>query len=597
MARNLKSFWLSITISILIAFSILITINIININNERIQYTRIMRSNPWIAWQLEKEFYRFIKSIRYFSLTEDENYRDNVILRYEILLSRLPLVLHGSEAEMLRQIPGTTNFIETMRNDLISLENNLTALSASDREQIIEIDNLLNTYRESVSALSNRALLGPEITSMREKLLQTQARSAWLVLALSIASAGLVLILMLALAASHRSSKNEARLRHSAKLLGEMNERMRRRLQFIMNSAPGCLYAIEPGASEVDASYVSPSITAITGFPVWKIRSSCFFRSRILPEDSRRVLAEYEQLSRKEQSSIEFRFRRADGEVIWLSESARLVRDDAGRPSEIIGLIQDVTARRQADALLQQNAKLMTLGEMATGLAHELNQPLNVIRMAAQNALGRLESECGFRDELRDFLSAKLRRIDLQIERAAKLADHMRIFGRADAEDLEDFDTAEVIGEALGLLRPQLRLADIHLAATPSPNRLGVLGSRQQLEQVIINLVLNARDAILERRDSEGPGIPAWIRVEAGRSPGGGQALITVTDSGGGVPAAVITRLFQPFVSTKPPGKGTGLGLSLSFGIVSDMGGTIRVDNVEQGACFTLELPLSEAIA
>jgi len=498
---------------------------------------------------------------------------------------------------MLRQMPGTMAFVEAMRRDLLAIEEDLLSISASDHALFHRIDDLLRLYQPKVGALSNRALLGPEMMTLRAELFETQKRSTWLAWSLSLVSAVLVLILLLAVAASRRSAKNEAHLRRSAKALGDTNHRMRRRLEFIMNSAPGCLYAIEPGASEVDASFVSPSVAAITGYPAWKIRSSSMFRSRILPEDSARVLAEYEQLDRKGHCNIEYRFRRVDGKVIWLSESARLVRDGGGRPREIIGMIQDVTARRQADAMMQQNAKLMTLGEMATGLAHELNQPLNVIRMAAQNALARLEPECACSDDLREFLSAKLRRIDSQIERAAKLADHMRIFGRCGTELLEDIDTARALYEALALLRPQLRLADIDLKTTATPNRLAVRGSRQQLEQVIVNLVLNARDAILERRDREGLGAPAWIRVDARPSPAGQQAVITVADSGGGVPDSVITTLFQPFVSTKSPGKGTGLGLSLSFGIVSDMGGTIRVDNSEQGACFTLELPLCEAMA
>jgi len=141
-----------------------------------------------------------------------------------------------------------------------------------------------------------------------------------------------------------------------------------------------------------------------------------------------------------------------------------------------------------------------------------------------------------------------------------------------------------------------LRLDNVEVRTAQGSDIPQVLCRQDQLEQVIINLIQNARDAIVERRTRTGEDFPGLIQLSVGSEPGktGRVLRIRVEDNGGGIPDEVRERIFQPFFTTKPPGKGTGLGLSVSFGIIRDHGGALSVENGEGGAVFTIELPALE---
>ncbi len=250
----------------------------------------------------------------------------------------------------------------------------------------------------------------------------------------------------------------------------------------------------------------------------------------------------------------------------------------------------DETAKRMHENKLYQMSKMASLGELVTGLAHEINQPLGVIRLAVKNAV------TGLRNGVPStHMEEKLDRIVRQVERMKVIIDHMRIFGRKSslAPELCSISAA-VEGMAL-ILGSELRVDTIDLTLSGLNNDLHVRCHQEQLEQVLINLVLNARDAICARREHhayfEGHiNLSIGWRREAGRT----CACITVRDNGGGIPEAVIGKIFQPFFTTKPAGKGTGLGLSVSFGIIRDHGGALAVENDADGAVFTITLPVSD---
>lgn len=242
----------------------------------------------------------------------------------------------------------------------------------------------------------------------------------------------------------------------------------------------------------------------------------------------------------------------------------------------------DISDLKTSQAQLLQASKLATLGEMATGIAHELNQPLGVIRMASSNCIKRISK--GSLDA--DYLTGKLQRMADQTERAAQIINHMRIFGRTVDGEARDFDLADSLENACDLMAKQLALAGIaltkSLGETPSP----VQGQPVMFEQVVLNLLSNARDAI-EASDNRQDGEVSVCLEPAAP----GRYSVVVEDTGGGVPDAIIERLFDPFFTTKEPGKGTGLGLSISYGIIKEMGGSLSVRNTERGARFEIELP------
>jgi len=240
---------------------------------------------------------------------------------------------------------------------------------------------------------------------------------------------------------------------------------------------------------------------------------------------------------------------------------------------------------RRSRQQLNQSAKMATLGEMATGLAHEINQPLNVMRMAVVNVLKRL----GNGDVDVDYLTEKLNRIDGQVQRAARVVDHMRVFGRRSEVEQQLFNPVQAVEGTLAMLAEGMKGKGVELRVGDMGTPVQVSGHVDQLEQVLINLMVNARDALLSRREKDRDFQP-WISIQAIQDDA--TLKLIVEDNAGGIDPRLLERIFEPFFTTKPIGVGTGLGLSVSYGIVEQMGGRLSVSNATQGARFCVALPV-----
>lgn len=292
---------------------------------------------------------------------------------------------------------------------------------------------------------------------------------------------------------------------------------------------------------------------------------------------------------------------------------ARQAHSGSGEYIVLVG--QDVTLRHQAERAITQTAKLATLGEITAGIAHELSQPLNVIRMAAQNALAELEPEDDPEDAddapadagsaagaarpptiepaFKTFLAGKLHRVIAQVDRAAAIINRMRIFSRTSREGPQPVDVREACRGALALMAPQLRRTGIttHLQLDETP--ILVIGNMVVIQQVIVSLLANARDAL-----NDSPGDDKAIAIRVRQTPEG-RVTLRVADNGPGVPAAIRDRIFEPFFTTKTVGERIGLGLATSYGLVRDGGGTLALVEPEpgelQGAVFEIDMPAAVA--
>ena len=253
--------------------------------------------------------------------------------------------------------------------------------------------------------------------------------------------------------------------------------------------------------------------------------------------------------------------------------------DERGQLGGVWTTITDITATRTRESQLQAMSRLASLGEMATGLAHEINQPLGVMRLTIANLDRKVQND----DLESDYLQEKLARLDEVTERINKLVSGMKSFGRVQEDELEIFDLNKSVQAVYDLLSEQLTLKGVALKVFQSGESMCPYGSPTQLEQVLINLLNNSADAILEK----GTGGEISVRLAST----GSAHQIIVDDSGPGFPDALMERLMEPFFTTKPPGKGTGLGLSYSQGIVSEMGGSLQLENTKVGARVTLSLP------
>jgi signal transduction histidine kinase len=369
------------------------------------------------------------------------------------------------------------------------------------------------------------------------------------------------------------------------------------RLASLVAHAPVKIYAAERRDAGFVVAYASPGLSASLGLDLEPGVPFAAIDRRLHSADRRRVVEERQRLAETGRFQAEYRVVRPSGETIWIAEVAVLVRDAEGRPREIVGVVLDVTNRKLADLRMQQSAKLINLGQMATGLAHELNQPLNVIGMAAENAMFALDGDT---PGGRDVVWKKLSRIEAQVQRASRLVDHLRIFGRMPDDNAAPFSVEAAVRGALSMVEAQIRLQGVQLLGSFSDPDAFVVGAPQRLEQVVINIALNALDAVVAKARAAMPSIETptpfgRIVVEIRRVPARNAVRIEIADNGGGIAADVFERIFEPFVTTKPPGAGTGLGLSLSFGMVTEMGGTLAAENRGEGAVFTIDLPLADA--
>lgn len=264
--------------------------------------------------------------------------------------------------------------------------------------------------------------------------------------------------------------------------------------------------------------------------------------------------------------------------VLLRSLPLRLLAESMERLEQLQAL------ERERAAQLAQASKLAQLGELATGMAHELNQPLTAITLAAQNALKQLDR--GTLDP--PSLAGRLDRILQMARRASTVIDHMRIFGRMGGEASAPIPLAAAVRGARDLLAFKLERHGVRVEETLPPDLPAVVGQAVPLEQVLVNLIANACDAYGER--PEGGDVPPRI-VAIAATATEGWVRLTVRDEAGGIPPDVLPRIFAPFFTTKPVGQGTGLGLSISYGIINDMGGTLAADSADGSTTFVVSLP------
>ncbi|HMG33318.1 MAG TPA: ATP-binding protein [Blastocatellia bacterium] len=238
---------------------------------------------------------------------------------------------------------------------------------------------------------------------------------------------------------------------------------------------------------------------------------------------------------------------------------------------------------RDKQEQLVQAGKLATLGELTTGVAHELNNPLNNIGLFIGNAIDWVELGQG--DSQR--ILGELRHALDQVQKASEIISHLRVFGRAATFTFEPIAIKPIIQRALSLMNEQLRLRQIEVLLNLCAEEPMVMGNPIQLEQVFLNLLTNARDAVMDS-DEKALTISCRIKDE--------KAEISFSDSGHGIPEGLEQRIFDPFFTTKDVGKGTGLGLSITYAIISDHLGTIRVGKAARGlgAVFVIQLPLAK---
>ena len=283
---------------------------------------------------------------------------------------------------------------------------------------------------------------------------------------------------------------------------------------------------------------------------------------------------------------VRTRWRRRDGTPIAVRLSVRPVHDATGRLTALEGIVEDITARARHDELLRRSERMASLGTLLAGVAHEINNPHAAVAGFAQLLL---------RSPLSEDDRSAVETISHEASRAGKIVRDLLTLAREQERDRrEQVRLNDVARHVVGAQRYAMETRGIRAVLELDPADPAVVGDRAQLEQVALNLVVNARQAIEDmidatdtpaRRESA-PRVTVRTRAAAG------EAVLVVQDDGPGIPAEALPRIFDPFFTTKPEGSGTGLGLSVVDGIVTEHGGTIEAESPPGGGSrFTVRLP------
>ncbi len=278
-----------------------------------------------------------------------------------------------------------------------------------------------------------------------------------------------------------------------------------------------------------------------------------------------------------------------DGVRQYRVVSSPILGDD-GKVIAAVKMVEDMTERLELEAQLRQSQKLESIGTLAGGVAHEINNPINGIMNYAQLILDRL----GLDSPVAEFVEE----IGHETERVALIVKNLLAFARREKQERSKVSLQEVVNGALSLVRTVLRQDRIALDVDVPEDLPSIICHSQQVQQVLMNLVTNARDALNAKYTGHAENKRISITVRAIEEGGKPWVRISVEDNGQGIPDDVRERMFEPFYTTKPKGTGTGLGLSISYGIVRDHGGKLRVETVPgESTRFDMDLPVASGYA
>jgi PAS domain S-box-containing protein len=371
------------------------------------------------------------------------------------------------------------------------------------------------------------------------------------------------------------------------------------------------LESMEEGYYEIDISgklrFFNDAFYRIVGYSREELMGTNY-RKFTDPQDAGRVFRAFNNVyvSHKPSREFEWKIIRRDGLTRHLEASVSIVKGPEGLPNGFRGVIRDVTDRILAEQSLKkayqelkytqsqlvQSGKLASIGELAAGVAHELNQPLMVIRGNAQ-LVKRFISKGNYGIE--DLLK-QMEPIERNTKRMMNIINHLRTFSRQSKSEYFALNINQVIEESFLMVGEQLRLRNIEIKKTLDPALPKIMGDMNQLEQVFLNLITNARDAITEKEGGERQNNGNADSIEIiTRTSEDNKNLIEILfkDSGKGINDSVQSSIFDPFFTTKEVGKGTGLGLSISYGIIRDHNGQIEIaETGPQGTTFQVKLPI-----
>ena len=366
------------------------------------------------------------------------------------------------------------------------------------------------------------------------------------------------------------------------------------RLQRVIASSGAVIFELRiAGADSPALEWISDNVTAILGYDVKATYAPDWWSERVHPDDRARLNRERGQ-SLESDGAHEYRFRHQNGEYRWLREERRIRRDDAGVPIEVVGAWLDITTHRQLELQLRHSQKMEAVGRLAGGVAHDFNNLLTVIVAECDLSLAAVRD--GEAPSMESFEEIKR-----AADRAAILTRQLLTFSRQQLIEPVSLNVNDVVTNVDKML---LRLIGEDIAWTVALGEaVGfAVADRGQLEQVLVNLVVNARDAMPNGGklllETAVVNIDAEYAATHPDATVGPHIMVAISDTGSGMTEEVKSHLFEPFFTTKESGKGTGLGLATCYAIVRQFSGHIGIESEDgRGTIVRVYLPQSRVPA
>jgi PAS domain S-box-containing protein len=353
-------------------------------------------------------------------------------------------------------------------------------------------------------------------------------------------------------------------------------QKAQRTLSTLLTNLPGVVYRCQ-NDQDWTMEFISPSCQILTGYPPEQFvasRQVSYGRHVILQEDRERVWHDAQAaLKARQPFQLSYRIRTADGTVKWVWEQGCGIFSETGQVVGLEGYVVDITQQRALEDQLRKTERLAELGTLASGMAHEIGTPMNVI-------LGR--AELLMRKATDERTRRGLETIVTQVERITKIMNQLLSFARKRPAERQGVNLEVNMIDVLDVLQERFDKHHIEVTKTVSPQLPKVLADPDQMNQVFLNLILNACQAM-----------PEGGTLRLALHPTDSTVELTVQDTGGGIPPEQLSKIFDPFFSTKAVGEGTGLGLTVVHGILQEHQGAIRVTSVpSQGTTFIVSLPV-----
>ncbi len=366
------------------------------------------------------------------------------------------------------------------------------------------------------------------------------------------------------------------------KQLQEKLEKSEKKYYAIFNNIPNCIFVIDSSTLRIKAC--NESVEFNYGYKKNELINTLFtdlFMDKNKTECASQI---------KTKNNLEkIQHRHKNGSTLFTNIRVSSLEYLTG--NNLIISCTNITEKIETEQQLIQASKLTTLGEMATGVAHELNQPLSVIKTASTFIMKKANKHEHINENT---LYTLLKKIDTNVDRASRIINHMRQFSRNYGLTMEKIQINDVIKRAFHIFYQQLKIRGIIVIWEMGGKLPLISADPNRLEQVFINLILNARDAIEEKwgdREDQSGGKKIIIKTYSNKK----HVIVEIIDTGTGINKTILEKIFEPFFTTKEVGKGTGIGLSISYGIIKDCGGIIYADmEKKDGAAFTIKFPIKD---